>query len=325
MTAPAPTPTPAASIDIRSGLPGVRSAWIAERGDTEQLPGLSSAFGTERARDAATAHLRFPGLHRAPRRALPGRNVSQMHYARQGLITPEMEYIAIRENLQRREYIESLKASGPDRCQDGRSPRAPAPGPELRCIHPPPKSPPSSCAMKWPAGAPSSRPTSITRRASDDHRPQLPGEDQRQHRQLRTRLVHRRGGRQDDLGHPLGRRHGDGSVDSANTSTKRASGSSATHRCPIGTVPIYQALEKVDGKAEELTWEMFRDTLIEQAEQGVDYFTIHAGVRLPYSPDDGQPHDRHRQPWRLDHGPSGVSRTTRRASSTRTSKRSAKS
>ncbi|WP_310631773.1 phosphomethylpyrimidine synthase ThiC, partial [Paraburkholderia sp.] len=109
-----PYTDPEAKIDIRAGLPALRQAWIEKRGDTESLPGLSSDFGRERAADPATAELRFPGLHRTPRRAKAGKNVTQMHYARQGIITPEMEYIAIRENQRRAEYLESLKSSGPN-------------------------------------------------------------------------------------------------------------------------------------------------------------------------------------------------------------------
>ncbi|MGV3654580.1 MAG: phosphomethylpyrimidine synthase ThiC, partial [Noviherbaspirillum sp.] len=107
-----PYTEPGAAIDIRSGLSTPRLPWILERGDTEELPGPSSAYGIERLNDPKLAELRF-NLHRKPRRALPGKNVTQMHYARQGIITPEMEFIAIRENLRRQEYLESLKAAGP--------------------------------------------------------------------------------------------------------------------------------------------------------------------------------------------------------------------
>src|SRR6185369_12711023 len=106
-----PYTDPAAKIDIRSGLPALRDPWIFQRGDVETLQGPSSAYGRERLNDPKLAEMRF-NLKRMPRRAKAGRNVSQMHYARQGLITPEMEFIAIRENLQREQYIESLKATG---------------------------------------------------------------------------------------------------------------------------------------------------------------------------------------------------------------------
>src|SRR6476660_6224231 len=107
-----PYSDPEVKIDIRSGLPALRAAWIAERGDTEELPGPTSQYGIERLNDPKLAELRF-NLHRKPRQAIAGKNVTQMHYARQGITTPEMEYIAIRENLRRQEYIESLKAAGP--------------------------------------------------------------------------------------------------------------------------------------------------------------------------------------------------------------------
>ena len=107
-----PYTDPAAKIDIRDGLAPLRAKWIGERGDTETLAGPTSSFGVERLLDPKLAELRF-NLQRKPRRAKPGMNVSQMHYARRGMVTPEMEYVAIRENLQRRQYIDSLRASGP--------------------------------------------------------------------------------------------------------------------------------------------------------------------------------------------------------------------
>ena len=108
-----PYTDPRAKIDIRSGLPALRQVWIEERGDTEVLADLTSEFGRARAADPSLDELRFPGLHRKPRRALAGKNVSQMHYARQGIITPEMEYVAIRENVNRQQYLENLKNTGP--------------------------------------------------------------------------------------------------------------------------------------------------------------------------------------------------------------------
>ncbi|KAG0188600.1 hypothetical protein DFQ28_004645, partial [Apophysomyces sp. BC1034] len=108
-----PYTDPNARIDIRVGLPALREPWIDERGDTKRLDGLTSQYGRDRAADDDAAHLRFPGLHRAPRRAKAGANVTQMHYARRGIITPEMEFIAIRENQRRHAYLESLRASGP--------------------------------------------------------------------------------------------------------------------------------------------------------------------------------------------------------------------
>jgi phosphomethylpyrimidine synthase len=278
-----PYSDPAASIDIRSGLPGVRAGWIAERGDTEQLSGLSSAFGTERARDAATAHLRFPGLHRAPRRALPGRNVSQMHYARQGLITPEMEYIAIRENLQRRQYIESLKASGPTGAKMAALLGRQHPGQSFGASIPAEITP--EFVRDEVARGRAIIPANINHPESE---PMIIG------RNFLVKINANIGN--SALGSSIGEevdkmtwaiRWGGDTVMDLSTGKHIHETREWIIRnspVPIGTVPIYQALEKVDGKAEELTWEMFRDTLIEQAEQGVDYFTIHAGVRLPYIP-----------------------------------------
>ncbi len=156
-----PYSDPAAKIDIRSGLPALRQRWIEERGDTEVLPGLSSEYGRFRAADSALDELRFPGLHRAPRRAKPGANVTQMHYARRGIITPEMEYIALRENLNREHYIASLRATGPkgQKMADMmlRQHRARASVPACRR-----RSRPSSCVTRSPAAAPSSPTTSTT-------------------------------------------------------------------------------------------------------------------------------------------------------------------
>ena len=152
---------PAVKIDIRAGLPALRQSWIEARGDTEMLAGLSSEYGRAQAADPALAHLRFPGLQRTPRRAKAGTNVSQMHYARKGIITPEMEYIAIRENLHRRAYIESRKpparpASAWLICSVAST--------VARILAPPypRRSPRNSCAAKWPVAAPSSPPTSTT-------------------------------------------------------------------------------------------------------------------------------------------------------------------
>ncbi len=282
-----PYSDPAASIDIRSGLPGVRSGWIAERGDTEQLSGLSSAFGTERALDAATAHLRFPGLHRAPRRALRGGNLSgnvtQMHYARRGLITPEMEYIAIRENLQRREYIESLKASGPTGAKMAALLGRQHPGQSFGAAIPAEITP--EFVRDEVARGRAIIPANINHPESE---PMIIG------RNFLVKINANIGN--SALGSSIGEevdkmtwaiRWGGDTVMDLSTGKHIHETREWIIRnspVPIGTVPIYQALEKVDGKAEELTWEMFRDTLIEQAEQGVDYFTIHAGVRLPYIP-----------------------------------------
>jgi phosphomethylpyrimidine synthase len=277
-----PYTDPSAKIDIRSGLAPLRGTWISERNDTEELAGPTSLYGIERLNDPKLAELRF-NLHRKPRRAKAGKNVTQMHYARQGIVTPEMEYIAIRENLRRQEYIASLKASGPN-------------GAKL-----------AEMMMRQHAGQSfgASVPAEIT--------PEF----------VRDEVARGRAIIPANINHPesepmiIGRNFlvkinaniGNSAVTSSigeevekMTWAIRWGGdtvmdlSTGKHihetrewiirnsPVPIGTVPIYQALEKVNGKAEDLTWEIFRDTLIEQAEQGVDYFTIHAGVLLRYVP-----------------------------------------
>jgi len=160
-----PYTDPAAKIDIRAGLPALRAKWIEERNDTEVLDDLSSEFGRARAADAKLDELRFPGLHRKPRRAKAGANVTQMHYARQGIVTPEMEYIAIRENLRRQEYIESLKATGPMGDKMAKLLGRQHPGQSFGASIPA-EITPNSCAMKSPAAAPSSPTTSTTRSPS---------------------------------------------------------------------------------------------------------------------------------------------------------------
>ena len=220
----------------------------------------------------------------------PGCNVSQMHYAKKGIITPEMEYIAIRENLGRQQAFEN-GANG--RTHAGYSFGAAIPKfvtPEFVRDE----------VARGRAIIPGQHQSSGKR--ADDHRPQLSGQDQRQYRQLGGGVVHRRGSREDDLGDSLGRRHGDGSCPPAMDIHETREWILRNSPVPIGTVPIYQALEKVDGKAEDLTWEIFRDTLIEQAEQGVSYFTIHAGVLLALCAADRQAGHRYRLARRLDHG-----------------------
>jgi len=264
-----PYTDPNAKIDLAAGLPPLRAAWIAERGDSEALSDLSSEFGRRRATDPRLAQVRFPAL-RAPRRAKSGANVSQMHYAKRGIITPEMEYIAIREN----QRIEAIREAHLLKQHPGQSFGAAIPKfvtPEFvrdevargRAIIP--------CNINHP-----------------ESEPMIIG---------RNFLV------------KINANIGNSAVTSsiaeevekmvwairwgADTVMDLSTGKHIHETrewilrnspVPIGTVPIYQALEKVDGRAEELTWELFRDTLIEQAEQGVDYFTIHAGVRLAYIP-----------------------------------------
>jgi phosphomethylpyrimidine synthase len=277
-----PYSDPAAQIDIRSGLAPIRAAWIAERGDTEELDGPTSEYGVQRLNDPKLAELRF-NLHRKPRRALAGRNVSQMHYARQGIITPEMEYIAIRENMRRSEYLENLKASGPmgQKLADlmGRQ----HPGQSFGAAIPAEITP--EFVRSEVACGRAIIPANINHPESE---PMIIG------RNFLVKINANIGNSAvtSSIGEEVEKmtwaiRWGGDTVMDLSTGKHIHETREWIIRnspVPIGTVPIYQALEKVNGKAEDLTWEIFRDTLIEQAEQGVDYFTIHAGVRLQYVP-----------------------------------------
>ncbi|RJF95659.1 phosphomethylpyrimidine synthase ThiC [Noviherbaspirillum saxi] len=277
-----PYSDPAVKIDIRSGLAAVRAGWIAERHDTEELPGPTSHYGVERLNDPKLAELRF-NLHRKPRRALAGKNVTQMHYARQGIITPEMEYIAIRENLRRREYLDGLKASGPM-------------GQKLADLmgrqHP---------GHSFGAAIPAEITPEFVRSEIACGRAIIPANIN--HPEIEPMIIGRNflvkinanignSAVTSSIGEEVEKmtwaiRWGGDTVMDLSTGKHIHETREWIIRnapVPIGTVPIYQALEKVNGKAEDLTWEIFRDTLIEQAEQGVDYFTIHAGVRLQYVP-----------------------------------------
>jgi phosphomethylpyrimidine synthase len=283
-----PYTDPDAHIDIRSGLPALRGAWIDQRGDTEELSGLSSEFGRERAADPKTAELRFPGLHRKPRRALDGKNVSQMHYARQGIVTPEMEYIAIRENQRRAAYLESLKSSGPNgeklakmmgRQHAGQAFGAAAFGKDaLEAITP-------EFVREEVARGRAIIPANINHPESE---PMIIGRNflVKINANIGNSAVTSSIGEEVDKMTWAIRWGGDTVMDLSTGKHIHETREWIIRNSPvpIGTVPIYQALEKVNGKAEDLTWEIFRDTLIEQAEQGVDYFTIHAGVRLQYVP-----------------------------------------
>ncbi|KND52703.1 Hydroxymethylpyrimidine phosphate synthase ThiC [Candidatus Burkholderia verschuerenii] len=283
-----PYTDPDANIDIRSGLTALRGGWIDQRGDTEELSGLSSDFGRERAADPKTAELRFPGLHRKPRRALDGKNVSQMHYARQGIITPEMEYIAIRENQRRAEYLESLKSSGPNgeklakmmgRQHPGQAFGAAAFDKDaLKEITP-------EFVREEVARGRAIIPANINHPESE---PMIIGRNflVKINANIGNSAVTSSIGEEVDKMTWAIRWGGDTVMDLSTGKHIHETREWIIRNSPvpIGTVPIYQALEKVNGKAEDLTWEIFRDTLIEQAEQGVDYFTIHAGVRLQYVP-----------------------------------------
>ena len=271
-----PYSDPDVHIDLKAGLAPLRAKWIDERGDTEILSGLSSEYGQTRANDPATAHLRFSHISK-PRRAKAGANVSQMHYARRGIITPEMEYVALRESL-------NLQA-----LQDK---------PEYRQLlkqHP---------GFSYGANLPQ-RPEDITpefvRAEVAAGRAIIPANIN--HTELEPMAIGR------NFRVKINGNLGNSAVTSslaeevekmvcairwgADTIMDLSTGKHIHETrewilrnspVPIGTVPIYQALDKTGGVAEDLTWEMFRDTLIEQAEQGVDYFTIHAGVLLRYVP-----------------------------------------
>jgi len=282
-----PYTDPAAKIDIRSGLPALRQAWIEARGDTELLAELSSEFGRARAADTQLDELRFPGLHRKPRRARAGANLSgnvtQMHYARRGIVTPEMEFIAIRENLRRREYVESLKNAGPTGQKMAAMLTRQHPGQSFGAAIPAEITP--EFVRDEVARGRAIIPNNINHPESE---PMIIG------RNFLVKINANIGN--SALGSSISEevdkmtwaiRWGGDTVMDLSTGKNIHETREWIIRnspVPIGTVPIYQALEKVDGKAEDLTWEIFRDTLIEQAEQGVDYFTIHAGVLLRYIP-----------------------------------------
>ncbi len=268
-----PFTDPAVEIDLLKGIPDLRSGWIEERGDTELLEGPSSAFGQLRQNDEKLSHLRFEHI-RKPRRAKAGKNVTQMHYARQGIITPEMEYIAIRENMRLDEF------------------RASEAYQKLLKQHP---------GQSFGAQIPDSISAEFVRSEVAAGRAIIPANIN--HPELEPMIIGRnfRVKVNTNIGNSAvtssiaeevekmawsARWGGDTLMDLSTGKNIHETREWILRNAPmpIGTVPIYQALEKVNGVAEDLTWELFRDTLIEQAEQGVDYFTIHAGIRLAYVP-----------------------------------------
>jgi phosphomethylpyrimidine synthase len=277
-----PYTDPAASIDIRRGLGTPRTPWILERGDTEELAGPTSDYGKARLLDPALTALRFE-LQRTPRRARSGRNVTQMHYARQGIVTPEMEFVALRENLRRKEYLASLVDSGPMGARVASL---------LSRQHP---------GQSFGASIPAEITPEFVRDEVARGRAIIPANIN--HPEIEPMIIGRNflvkinanignSAVTSSIGEEVEKmtwaiRWGADNVMDLSTGKHIHETREWIIRnspVPIGTVPIYQALEKVGGKAEELTWEIYRDTLIEQAEQGVDYFTIHAGVRLAYVP-----------------------------------------
>ena len=262
-----PYTDPSKTISYRKGVDPIRSNWIEERADTEVLDGVSSKFSNERLGNKKLDELRFEHL-KAPRKAKKGKNVTQMHYARKGIITPEMEYIAIRENCLWQEYQDQVGQ------HQGESFGAATP----KIITP-------EFVRDEVARGRAIIPNNINHPETE---PMIVG---------RNFLVKINGNIGNSaLGSSIDEEVGKmvwGVRWGADTIMDLSTGKNIHETrewiirnspVPVGTVPIYQALEKVKGVAEDLTWEIFRDTLIEQAEQGVDYFTIHAGVRLKYVP-----------------------------------------
>jgi len=264
-----PYTDPNYKVDLITGLPALRAAWIAERGDTEQLSDLSSSFGRQRAADHKLDEVRFTAT-RAPHRAKVGANVTQMHYARKGIITPEMEYIAIREN----QRIEALRDSALLTQHPGQSFGAAMP----KLITP-------EFVRDEVARGRAIIPANINHPEAE---PMIIG------RNFLTKINANIGNSAVSSGIAEEVEKLVWSIRWGGDTVMDLSTGKHIHETrewiirnspvPIGTVPIYQALEKVGGVAEDLTWEIFRDTLIEQAEQGVDYFTIHAGVLLRFVP-----------------------------------------
>jgi phosphomethylpyrimidine synthase len=268
-----PYTDPDVEIDLRRGLPPVRDRWIEERGDTEKLDAFSSRYSRIRLNDKALDSLRFEHIA-APRRAKPGANVTQLHYARQGTVTPEMEFIAIREN----QRLEEAQAQGMFAPQGRRHP-----------------------GESFGASLPEVVTPEFVRDEVARGRAIIPANIN--HPELEPVIIGRNflvkincnlgnsavtSSIEEEVDKMVwGIRWGGDTVMDLSTGSNIHETREWIIRnspVPIGTVPIYQALEKVDGAPEELTWELFRDTLIEQAEQGVDYFTIHAGVRLSHVP-----------------------------------------
>ncbi len=268
-----PYTDPATKIDIQRGLPPLRRDWILARQDVDALPDVSSEYGRLRANDPALADLRF-GHIRQPLRAKPGKNVSQLHYARRGIVTPEMEYIAIRET-----QLRDAQA------QSNGTPRGVV-------QHP---------GQAWGATIPHTITPEFVRDEVARGRAIIPANVN--HPEIEPMIIGR------NFLVKINANIGNSAVVSSieeevekmiwairwgsDTVMDLSTGKNIHETrewiirnspVPIGTVPIYQALEKVGGKPEDLTWELYRDTLIEQAEQGVDYFTIHAGVKLAYVP-----------------------------------------
>ncbi len=264
-----PYTDPNISIDVYKGLQRLREPWIRDRNDVQQLENLSSQYGTQRLSDMHLDQVRFPNLPK-PLKASKGNTVTQLHYARKGIITPEMEYIAIRENQRIDDMQEALATQHPGQSFGANTPK--------KYITP-------EFVREEVAAGRAIIPANINHPESE---PMIIG---------RNFLVKINA----NIGNSVVTSSIEEEVEKAvwacrwgaDTIMDLSTGQNIHETrewvirnapVPVGTVPIYQALEKVQGKAEELTWEIYRDTLIEQAEQGVDYFTIHAGVLLRYIP-----------------------------------------
>jgi len=263
-----PYTDPDKTVDLCLGLEKIRTPWIDDRGDTEMLSQISSEYGRKRNSDPLTNHLRFPNLLQ-PRKAKTGKNVTQMHYARQGMITPEMEYIAIREN----QRLDELKTQNIQQ----------HPGNSFGAVIPPQITP--EFVRQEVAMGRAIIPANINH---PELEPMIIG------RNFLVKINSNIGNSAttssiaEEVEKMLWSIHWGGDTVMDLSTGKHIHETREwiirNSPVPIGTVPIYQALEKVNGKAEDLTWELFKDTLIEQAEQGVDYFTIHAGIRLAHAP-----------------------------------------
>lgn len=243
-----PYTDPAHKTDINAGLPRFRTEWVEQRGDTEELPEITSRYGLERLNDASLDAIRFPIRHK-PRRAQEGKCVTQLHYARKGIVTPEMEYVAIRENLDNEARgIEShiTPEFVRDEIAAGRAIIA------ANINHP--EAEPMIIGSAFSVKINTNIGNSATTSGIDE--------------EVEKALWSCKWG-------------GDTLMDLSTGANIHETREWIIRNCPVpvGTVPIYQALEKVEGRVEDLTWELYRDTLIEQCEQGVDYFTIHAGIR----------------------------------------------
>jgi phosphomethylpyrimidine synthase len=238
-----------ASIDLKKGLPRLREKWIIDRNDTEQLTEISSKYGQMRHSDKSLDHLRFEHIV-LPFRAKTGKQISQMYYAKKGIITPEMEYVAIRENMNCAELGIETHITPEFVCDEIAAGRAVLPA---NINHP--EAEPMIIGRNFLVKINTNIGNSATTSSIEE--------------EVEKAVWSCKWG-------------GDTLMDLSTGANIHETREWIIRNCPVpvGTVPIYQALEKVNGKVEELTWEIYKDTLIEQCEQGVDYFTIHAGIRL---------------------------------------------